>query len=220
MFRIKICGITSASDAVAAADAGADAIGLNFFRKSRRFVQPEIAARIATVLPPRIARVGVFVNHAANEIQEVLDQLELDMIQLHGDEPASILTELPSGIRVVRACRCGPDGFEMLQSFLTASESIGRLPSGLLIDASTAEDFGGTGQLADWNFMARHRSAFGGVPLILAGGLTPENVAEAIATVRPDGVDVASGVERQPGVKDGLLVKAFVEQARSAFEQL
>lgn len=220
MFCIKICGITTIDDARAAADAGADAVGLNFFRKSRRFVQPEIAQRIAAALPTGVAKVGVFVNHTAREIAEVLGQVSLDFVQLHGDETASILAQLPTGVRVVRACRCGPDGFQRLSRFLTDAGSSGRPPDAVLFDANVGSGFGGTGQLADWGLIVQQRATIAPLPIILAGGLTPENVAEAIAVVRSDGVDVASGVERQPGMKDGLLVKKFVARARDAFDRL
>ena len=118
MFRLKICGITSIDDARAAADAGADAVGLNFFRKSRRFVEPDVAQQIVAALPSDVAKVGVFVNHEAREILEVLEQVNLDFVQLHGDEPVTILAQLPTSVRVVRAHRCGSDGLDGLARYL------------------------------------------------------------------------------------------------------
>ena len=220
MFRIKICGVTSTGDARAAADAGADAVGLNFFRKSRRFIEPESAKQIASSLPAGVTKVGVFVNHAPREIVEIVRQVNLDVVQLHGDEPPALLAELPKSVRIVRAHRCGADGLDALSRYLDEAGSSGRMPDAVLIDADAGADFGGTGRRADWSLVARQRSTFAGLPLILAGGLSPDNVAEAIAAVRPDGVDVASGVEAQPGVKDHELVSRFISQAREAFSHL
>jgi phosphoribosylanthranilate isomerase len=220
MFRIKICGVTSIEDARAAADAGADAVGLNFFRKSRRFVEPEIAGQIASTLPAGIAKVGVFVNQDAREILEIVRQAELDSVQLHGDEPATLLAELPKSVRIVRAHRCGAGSLCALSQYLDEAGSAGRMPDALLIDADAGADFGGTGRRANWSLVAKQRSAFAGLPLILAGGLTPDNVAEAIAAVRPDGVDVASGVESKAGVKDRELVTQFINRAREALARL
>src|SRR5437588_8194450 len=155
MFRLKICGITSVDDARAAADAGADAVGLNFFRKSRRFVEPDVAQRIVAALPSRVTKVGVFVNREVGEIVEVLQQVNLDFIQLHGDEPATILVQLPTTVRVVRAHRCGSDGLEALVRYMEDANTSGRLPDALLIDADTGADFGGTGQTADWPLIAK-----------------------------------------------------------------
>jgi phosphoribosylanthranilate isomerase len=220
MFRIKICGVTSINDARAAADAGADAIGLNFYRKSRRFVEPELATQIVAALPARVSKVGVFVNHDALEIAEIVRRVKLDFVQLHGDESPTLLAALPKSVRIVRAHRCGADGLESLSQYLDDAGSAGRMPDAVLIDADAGSEFGGTGRRADWSLVAEQRSAFGGLPFILAGGLTPDNVADAIGAVRPDGVDVASGVERSPGVKDGELVTLFISRARDAFARL
>ena len=202
MFRIKICGITNVNDALAAASAGADAIGLNFFRKSRRFVEPQVAREIAAALPVDVLKVGVFVNHSDAEIAEVVDQVKLDCVQLHGDEAPESLAALPASVRVIRAYRCGISGLSELARYLEACRSCGRMPDAVLIDADANGEFGGTGRVADWSRIAKERDALGGIPLILAGGLTPDNVSSAIAAVRPDGVDVASGVETDAAVKD------------------
>jgi phosphoribosylanthranilate isomerase len=220
MFRIKICGITNINDAYAAAEAGADAVGLNFFKKSRRFVEPEVARAIATGLYERVTKVGVFVNHDAAEIEGISTLVGLDYIQLHGDEPAGMLAQLPTYLKVVRAHRCGSDGLAKLARYLKECESFGRLPDALLIDADAGAEFGGTGQLADWPRIIGERPLFAGVPLVLAGGLTADNVSAAITAVRPDAVDVASGVERQPGSKDKLLVAKFIASARQAFASI
>jgi phosphoribosylanthranilate isomerase len=220
LFRIKICGITSVADGLAAASAGADAIGLNFWPQSKRYVRPETAREIAAALPGGVTKVGVFVNAAAEEIASTADEVGLDWIQLHGDERAELLAKLPPRLPVLRAFRCGADGLTQLARYLTESRDEGRAPDAVLIDADAAGDFGGTGQCADWARVAQDRNLLAGMPLILAGGLTPRNVAAAIQSVRPDGVDVASGVESQPGRKDGALVEQFVVAARAGFAHL
>jgi phosphoribosylanthranilate isomerase len=215
-FWIKICGITNIDDARAAADAGADAIGLNFFSKSRRFVDPRSAAHIAGELPTDILKVGVFVNHDLHQITEIVGQVGLDAVQLHGDEPALLVAELPPHVRIVRAHRCGREGLAPLAPYLDECHSLGRMPDLLLIDADAGADFGGSGTLADWALIRQQKDLFCGLPLILAGGLTPDNVADAIEAVAPNGVDVASGVERESGLKDPDLIARFVTTARNA----
>ncbi len=220
MFRIKICGITNVADALAAADAGADAVGLNFYGKSRRCVGVELARQIAAALPAGLAKVGVFVNHDADQIAEAVDQAGLDAVQLHGDEPPALLARLPKRVSVIRAHRCGPKGLASLVRYLDECRAGGRMPAAVLVDADGGTDFGGSGELADWAQIDRERQAVGDLPLILAGGLTPENVAAAVAAVRPHGVDVASGVECQPGRKDHALVARFVTAARMALARI
>lgn len=217
MFRIKICGITNLDDARSAAAAGADAIGLNFFSKSRRFVDPEIARAVATSLPASVTKVGVFVNHSADEIAEIVKHVGLDYIQLHGDEVPQLLTQLPKHVGIVRAHRCTKDGLAPLAHYLDECRANGRVPNAVLIDADSGAEFGGTGELADWALVARERALLAGLPLILAGGLKPTNVSAAIAAVRPDAVDVASGVECTPGLKDKALVAQFISAAVQAF---
>jgi phosphoribosylanthranilate isomerase len=216
MFGIKICGITNEADARAAADAGADAVGLNFFRKSRRFVEPDIARRIAAAMPAGVMRVGVFVNHSVGEIANIVESVGLDCVQLHGDEPATLLGELPATLKIVRAFRCGSDGLAPLAHYLDECLRLGRVPDAVLVDADAGAEYGGSGQRADWARIAADRELVGDVFLVLAGGLRPDNVAAAIGFVRPDGVDTASGVEIQPGEKDASLVRRFVAEARAA----
>lgn len=220
MFRIKICGVTSTGDARAAADAGADAIGLNFFRKSVRNVLPDSAREIALSLPTHVKKVGVFVNHSVEEIVHIVDYVGLDCVQLHGDEQAAINSQLPKAIPIVRAWQASETGVEALAVYWGLCQLTGRMPDALLVDAPSAEKYGGTGRSANWELIAAHRKIFSESPLILAGGLTPENVARAIAEVRPDGVDVASGVEKEPGRKRASLILQFVEAARDAFARL
>lgn len=215
MFRIKICGITKPRDAKAAVEAGADAIGLNFCPSSPRLVSMEGAAEIVGALPSGVAKVGVFVNMPAQEVCARFDRLGLDWIQLHGDEPPQFLSALGDR-RVLRALRVGPDGIAPAERYLAACRDAGRLPQAVLIDAHVPGQYGGTGQAADWGMLAEPRLWLMGLPLVLAGGLTPENVAEAIAAVRPDAVDVASGVESSAGWKDPERMARFVAAARSA----
>jgi phosphoribosylanthranilate isomerase len=215
-FCIKICGITNLDDARAAADAGADALGFNFFSKSRRFVDPQTAHKISARLPAHILKVGVFVNHELEQINELVDRAALNAVQLHGDESPQIIAKLPPHVRIIRAHRCSRDGLVPLAHYLDECHSLGRMPDAILIDADAGAQFGGTGELADWALVKRDRRLLQGLPLILAGGLTAENVAAAIETVAPNGVDVASGVEREPGRKDPTLVAQFVAEARKA----
>ncbi|HEX3601524.1 MAG TPA: phosphoribosylanthranilate isomerase, partial [Lacipirellulaceae bacterium] len=128
-----------------------------------------------------------------------------------------IIAELPKNVRVLRAHRCGSDGLQSLLQFLIASRAAGRMPDAVLVDADAGSDFGGTGQRADWDRVAREREALQKLPLILAGGLTSENVAAAIAIVGPAGVDVATGVEREPGIKDPKRVAEFIAAATQGF---
>jgi phosphoribosylanthranilate isomerase len=218
IFQIKICGITSAGDALVAAQAGADAIGLNFWPQSRRFISVKVACEIVATLPSNFTKVGVFVNSTPADIAAIVDAVGLDWIQLHGDEPPELLAKLPPQVPILRAFRCGEKGLTPLTQYLTASKVNGRAPDAVLIDADAAGDFGGTGRVADWARIARHRRHLGSLPLILAGGLTPQNVPTAIAAIRPDGVDVASGVESRPGFKDAVLIENFVAAACAAFD--
>jgi len=222
MFRIKICGITNVDDALAAARAGADAVGLNFYPKSPRCVDADAADRIIASLPRETVKVGLFVNAPAQEVCRTFDRLGLDLIQLHGDEPPRYLAQL-AGRPVMRAFRPGPDGLEPLERYLAHCRRLGCTPRLVLVDALVPGQYGGTGRLADWHLLRTYAGAAKagpGPPLVLAGGLTPGNVAEAIAIVRPAAVDTASGVELGPGRKDPAAVEAFVRAARTAFESL
>ncbi len=217
MFRIKICGVTSAKDAQLIALAGADAIGLNFFPNSPRYVEPVAAEKIAAFIAPKLARVGVFVNSPVEQIQETVARLKLDWIQLHGDEPPETIAALV-GHSVLKAFRIGADGWEAAASFLSKCREQGALPSAVLLDAAQPGEFGGTGHTIDWTAVGAARSILSGLPLVLAGGLTPFNVADAISIAKPDAVDVASGVESKAGAKDLMLIRAFVTGAKKAFD--
>ena len=219
MFRVKICGLTNADDARMVSAAGADAIGLNFYPQSRRFISLETAADIVEAAPESVARVGLFVNATDDEVCRVYDHLGLDFIQLHGDEPPEYLMAL--GERpVIRAFRFGPGGLGPIREYLAACGEPGVNLQAILIDAYQAEHYGGTGTVADWERLAAEMGQLEGLPLILAGGLDDTNVETAISTVRPTAVDVASGVEREPGRKDAERVQDFVRAAHRAFSRL
>lgn len=203
--RVKICGIRRPEDARAAVRAGADALGFNFWPGSRRYLPPAEAGRIVRDLPPFVAAVGVFVNAPREEIVEAVLASGVGVVQLHGDEGPEACLDLP--VRVVKAVRVGsPADVAGLAVYRDAGVGT------FLLDAPSA-GFGGSGSTFDWSLAADARR-MGRV--ILAGGLDPENVAEAIRAARPWGVDVASGVEVAPGVKDAARIGRFVAEARGA----
>lgn len=205
---MKICGLTSTEDARAVAAAGADAAGFVFWPKSARAVDAARAREVARALPPFCARVGVFVDEDPSRVAELADAVGLDVVQLHGDEDPSRFAGLDR--RVVKALRLGGD----VRGRVAAWSEQG---AGILLDAGTPALPGGTGRRLDWPAAAALRDA---APwLMLAGGLDPDNVAEAVRVVGPDAVDVASGVESAPGVKDPERVAAFVRAARRAGEE-
>ncbi|MBX9788093.1 MAG: phosphoribosylanthranilate isomerase [Pirellulales bacterium] len=216
MFRIKICGITNLDDALVAADAGADAIGFNFCTRSPRFIEPLAARDIAARLPRGVARVGVFVNATDGAIVAAADLVALDIIQLHGDEPPDEVRALAPR-QVMRAIRAATNNLSEVSRYLERCRKVGAELVAIMADAAVAGQYGGTGQRADWEAWSHYASKPRVPPLVLAGGLTPENVAEGIARVRPAAVDVASGVESEPGIKDQAKVKQFVDAARAAF---
>jgi phosphoribosylanthranilate isomerase len=211
MVRIKICGVTTPDAARRAADAGADAVGLNFYAKSPRHVAPQTAQEIVRALPAFVAPVGVFVGVPVRQVCAVAYQLGLRAVQTYDDSPPAEDTfpfaHVPAfGVKDAA-------GVERVRAFLTTAAALGRSPSAVLIDSHVEGLMGGTGQAAPWHLL---RGIDFGVPLILAGGLTPENVAEAIEVVRPWGVDVASGVESAPGIKDVDKMVRFVKNVRNA----
>jgi phosphoribosylanthranilate isomerase len=224
-FRIKICGITRAEDAMAAVEAGADAIGLNFYPASPRAISPAAACGIAKIVPATVQRVGVFVNASLDEIRSVLQQVPLDQVQLHGDEPPEMVQAL-APVSCLRAFRLRGDAAQWdreigtIVRFAAVCESHQHPLTGILLDAHAPGQFGGTGVMLDWTSLAERRAAFGPLPFVLAGGLRPENVAQAIQLVRPAAVDTASGVESMPGIKDQQRVFDFVAAARKAFTEL
>lgn len=202
--RSKICGITRVDDALTAAKAGADAIGLVFYAKSPRAVDVRQARQIVTALPPFVTTVGLFVNASRCEINEILDAVPLDMLQFHGDEtPAQCEGFHRPWFKALRVGN-GEDIEAEVARYANAS--------GILLDTFVAGVPGGTGERFDWSLIPAALAK----PLILAGGLTAENVQQAIAQVRPYAVDVSGGVEASKGVKDASKVMAFVGRVRSA----
>lgn len=203
--RVKICGITTVEDALQAVNCGADALGLVFYPKSPRYVSAEQGRRIVAALPPLVTTVGLFVNQTAREISAIARFCGLDVLQFHGDENPE-QCQLPPW-RVIKALRIRDQ--QSLHALGTYQVS------GLLLDAWQADRYGGTGHCFNWQLavpLARQR------PVILAGGLTPANVAEAVRIVRPYAVDVSSGVESAPGRKDPELVAAFIRNAKQFTE--
>ena len=218
MFQTKICGITNPADAAAVAAAGVDAVGLNFYTGSRRYVSVERAEAIVAALPRDVLRVGLFVDSTDDEVSAAFDRLQLDLIQLHGSEPPEFIASL--GERpVMKAFRLGIGGVAPIADYLEQCRSLGRLPDLILIDADVPGQLGGTGQTADWNLLIEEREKLGSLRLVLAGGLTADNVAEAIRRVRPDAVDTASGVEVDCPRKDPALSRQFVTAANVAFSE-
>jgi phosphoribosylanthranilate isomerase len=211
--RVKICGLTSVLDALKCAEAGADWIGLNFHPGSPRFIDMARASSIVSVIPTCVSVVGVFVNRPAAEVARVAQFLGLTVVQLHGEEPPEDLLAL-SNLQVVRAFRLSrPSDWRGVTEFLSRAEAIGRSPDAILIDAFVPGEPGGTGASVAEDVL----ECIPPLPrLILAGGLTPENVAAKVARVQPWMVDVASGVESAPGLKDAAKVAAFVKAAVGA----
>ncbi|MEZ6094927.1 MAG: phosphoribosylanthranilate isomerase [Pirellulaceae bacterium] len=217
-FTTKICGITNVHDGLAVAECGASAIGLNFYERSLRCVSQTVAAVIVSEIRSQFSNVqmiGLFVNASSDQIREKSDSIGFDAIQLHGDEPVEIANEL-AGLDIIRAVRVlGSD-------FIAAKQEIQRWQNAgvtdFLLDAGARGTFGGTGNQLEWSKLV---DEFGEScqELILAGGLTPDNVEEAIQIVRPKAVDTASGVEGLPGKKDPKLVKDFVAAAGRGFER-
>lgn len=200
MTVVKICGIKTLQDAQAAIDAGADYLGFNFYPKSVRFIEKSACAEITSVLKrehPQVKLVGVFVNSSVDEVKDILQTCHLDLAQLHGDETPEIFAQLaPHAFRAFRGIPESNVGFERNEAPF------------MLIDAAVKGVYGGSGVTADWVAAAKLAQQY---PLLLAGGLTPENVADAVKQVNPWGVDVASGVESAPGEKDAGKMKAFVK---------
>jgi phosphoribosylanthranilate isomerase len=202
---VKVCGITNLEDALAAVSAGADALGFNFYRRSPRYLAPEEARRIIEQLPRGVMSVGVFVNEdGPEEVARIADAVGLAAVQLHGDESPQYCRALRGRFRI-KALRAGA-GFE--------PESVREYEAeAFLLDAYASEARGGTGRVVDWEVARRVREL---VPrLFLAGGLSPDNVADAIDAVHPDGVDACSRLESAPGRKDASLVRAFLDAART-----
>ena len=204
--RVKICGVTNWPDAALAVDLGADALGFNFYPPSPRSISPAAAWEIIRRLPPMVSAVGVFVNWPADVVAALARSLQLSAVQLHGDEPPEQARELAGVFRVIKA-------FAVKPGFRVAALRKYRTASAFLLDGFSSSLYGGTGRTADWT-VARQANRAGRI--ILAGGITPENVARAIAEARPFAVDVASGVESRPGKKDAAALRALMREVEAA----
>ena len=219
MFRIKICGITTPEDARAACAAGADAVGINFYAGSPRCVDEQHAREIVAAIDADTARVGVFVNHASDEMLRLREQLSLTPLQLHGAASPSQVAAL-DGAACIVARRPAADGLDETIRFVEDCRRQGAQIESMLVDARVEGSYGGTGQTANWELAARLAAHPELPPLVLAGGLTAENVADAVARVQPAAVDVAGGVEDRPGRKSAGEMERFVAAARAAFAKL
>jgi phosphoribosylanthranilate isomerase len=240
LFTVKICGLTTPGDAALAAAAGADAIGLNFVAGSPRVLGIDQAEAVAAAVPPGVLKVGVFAGASAAEIRRIAEAVGLDAVQLHGHlegdgpgvDPPALCAEL-AGLTIIRAVRLEPgtqagrltgtsdDPLAAARAWLAATAALGHPPAMAIVDAPVTRGtapghLGGTGATADWAAFARARPL--GLPTALAGGLTPDNVAEAIRASMAAAVDTASGVESAPGRKDPEKLRAFVAAARQALE--
>jgi len=201
--RVKICGITNDEDALAAVDAGADALGFMFYGPSPRNVSSAVAIEIIRQLPPFVAKVGVFVDATADMVRKAVAECGLDTLQFHGDETSEFCRAF-APLKVYKAFRVqNLESLEALPRYRTDA---------WLLDGFAADKLGGTGAKFDWNLALRAKQL--GRPIILAGGLTPENVGKAVRMVQPFAVDVSSGVESSPGRKDRVKVRDFITAAK------
>jgi phosphoribosylanthranilate isomerase len=200
--RVKICGITNLDDAITAVECGADAMGFVFWFKSPRFIEPLEAKRIASEVPPFVTTVGVFVNEPVEGINRLVHSVGLDCVQLHGEEPPEVCRGLEA--KVIKAVRVSAEkDLEGLDRYDV---------SAFMLDTFCEGVQGGSGETFDWDIAVKAKR-FGAV--ILSGGLTPDNVVDAIRHVRPYGVDVSTGVEREPGKKDPEKIRKFIDTVRS-----
>jgi phosphoribosylanthranilate isomerase len=203
MTKVKICGLTNLEDALVAAEAGADALGFVLYPRSPRCIKPTAVQEIIRQLPPYVTTVGVFANTGAKEMLDVLESCGLDFAQLQGDEPPSVCKRL--GSKVVKAIRVKDrESLATMKSYSVRA---------FVLDTYTKENFGGTGKMFDWD-LAVEAKQYGRI--ILAGGLNPENVEEAIRKVRPYGVDVSSGIEQRIGKKDPEKIRQFIARAKGS----
>lgn len=202
MIKVKICGITNLEDALYAAACGADALGFIFYPKSPRFVEITKAKEIISKLPPFITTVGVFVNQSIEAIVNTVRECNTNIVQLHGDETPDYCSKLP--VKAIKAIRVkDEDSLKKVAEYKTTS---------FLLDAYSEDSYGGTGKIFNWNLAIK---AKGYGRIILSGGLTPDNVREAIEKVKPYGVDASSGVEEREGKKGKEKVREFIKRVRS-----
>lgn len=211
--RVKICGVTRPEDAERAAAAGADSIGLNFFPKSKRFIRPEVAKSIVRQIPPMVEIFGVFADETPEQILAIAEEVGLAAVQLHGSVPTAVPASLGPR-RIVRAFnwRAGETP-SAIENYLAECAGLDVRPVGVLLDAALHGLPGGTGITWDWEEAVEIDFP---LPVVIAGGLNPDNVGRAIAMLRPYGVDVAGGVEGEPGIKDSGRMQAFIAAVRAA----
>jgi len=225
VFHVKICGVTSADDARMVAAAGADAIGLNFVPGSPRCLSSAAAREVAAAIPDDVLVVGVFAGMPAADVKWMVAEVGLDAVQLHGHLSGDGVVDLPevcgdlAPLIVIRAVRLEPDGLGAARSWMAEAAAAGHTPAMAVVDAAVtaataAGQLGGTGATIDWSRLAAAGDL--GIPMAVAGGLTPSNVAEAVAASRAVAVDTASGVESAPGRKDPAKVWEFCRAAREA----
>jgi phosphoribosylanthranilate isomerase len=216
--RVKICGVIEEADAVQAAELGADAVGLNFADESPRRITPAKAESIVGALPAFVEPIGIFVARELQAVFEIADRVGIRTVQLHSRNEGFILGDL-ARVRLIQPFSIGEkDDLLKIKRYLDrCRQEDCKFPAAILVDAHVEGQHGGTGRTVPWNILHDFHPE---VPLILAGGLTPENVAEAVRIVRPYGVDVASGVEKNPGRKDADKMKRFIDNAREAAERL
>jgi phosphoribosylanthranilate isomerase len=212
---IKICGVTNAPDACRAAEVGADAVGLNFYERSPRYVGKRRSAEVLSSLPSEVVPCAVFVNETCDAMRRHLDaEPRLRLAQWHGDGGPPV----PERLALVPAFAVRDEkSLVQIREYLDLCHERGMMPAAILVEGDTGSSFGGAGRAAPWALLADFEVP---APLILAGGLTPDNVAEAIRIVRPDIVDTASGVESSPGQKDAGKLERFVAQVREMSERL
>jgi phosphoribosylanthranilate isomerase len=205
MVKVKICGITNLTDARRAVKHGADFLGFNFYHKSPRYISPAAAARIVQKLPRRVKAVGVFVNENESDVLRIARQVKLNQLQLHGDESPESVERLRREFPVIKAIRVRDNGLSLQLKGLAKADAV-------LLDGFDGKQYGGTGKTFDWTVLRR---ATVRQRVFLAGGLTAENVGEAILVGRPYAVDVCGGVESRPGKKDPKRLAAFLRAVKS-----
>lgn len=227
LFRTKICGITTREDAVDAVNLGSEAIGLNFYVKGKRYIDPKSANEISLSVKEqgfgKSNVVGVFVNETPSAICEIVRSVGLDVVQLHGDEAPELLeslsTRLPDHVKIIRAIRTQTGSLDYAKTQLEINRWTQAGIDGLLLDAASpnSKEYGGTGSRLEWTNINQLTFT---IPWILAGGLNADNVIEAIITARPDGIDLASGVESSPGVKVRAQVESVLQNAKVVFDRI